>query len=663
MTTTGEGRLLWTPSEEVKRAANLTRYMNWLAANRGQTFTSYHELWGWSVDNLADFWESIWATFDVKAARGPTIVLADRKMPGARWFVGARLNIAENYFARAEERGTALIYKAEDRPLMTLTWAEIRSRTAALGQALRAMGVGAGDRVVAYLPNVPEAVIAFLATASIGAIWSSCSPDFGSRGVLDRFQQIEPKVLLATDGYQYNGNVYDRLQTITELQAGLPTLEKTILIPLITDGRESDSLPNTLLWDELLADDHQATPLEFEQVPFDHPLWVLYTSGTTGLPKPIVHGHGGILLEHLKYCSLSLDLKPSDRFFWYTSTGWMVWNLLIGGLLTGCTIVLYDGSPGYPDLYTLWELAEEAGITFFGASAAYIGACMKADIRPAERFDLHQIRAVGSTGSPLTVEGFEWVYHNVDRDLALASVSGGTDLCTAIVGGCRILPIYAGEIRAAMLGAKVEAFNEEGEPVIDQVGELVITEPMPSMPLYFWHDPGNRRYRASYFETFPGTWRHGDWIKFTRRGSCVIYGRSDSTIKRRGVRMGTSEIYQVVESLPEILDSLVVDLEMLGRKSYMPLFVVLREGTVLDRELKERIADSIRREISPRYVPDEILAIEQVPYTLSGKKMEVPVRRILLGQPAEEVASRGTMRNSEDIRFFIDLAKRWQRER
>ena len=656
MTLTGEARVLWAPSEADRREANLTRYMAWLAAHRSLSFGSYDELWRWSVTDLEAFWTSIWEFSGVVASSPATAVLPDRTMPGARWFTGARLNIAENYFARANPERPAIIHKTEEGPAATLCWSELRSRTAALARALRSMGVRGGDRVAAYLPNIPEAVIALLATASLGAVWSSCSPDFGGRSVLDRFSQIAPKILLAADGYRYNGRVHERLGVVAELQAGLPSVVKTILVPLVTGGRMTGSPADTVLWDDLLASDADKSPLAFAQVPFDHPLWILYSSGTTGLPKPIVHAHGGILLEHLKYNTLSLDLKPADRFFWYASTGWMMWNLLIGGLLTGCTVVLYDGSPSYPDLNALWALAQELGITYFGTSAAYIGACMKAGLRPAERFDLGAIRALGSTGSPLACDGFDWVYEHIHAELALESLSGGTDLCTPFVGGCRLLPVYAGEIQAAMLGAKVEAFDERGEPVVDQVGELVITEPMPSMPIYFWDDPGDRRYRASYFEMYPGVWRHGDWIKFTRRGGCVIYGRSDATIKRRGVRMGSSEIYRAVESLPEIADSLVVDLEMLGRESSMLLFVVLRDGVALDAQLEREIADAIRRQVSPRHVPDEILAVEAIPYTLSGKKMEVPVRRILLGQEPERVANVGAMRNPEAIRVFIDLA-------
>jgi acetoacetyl-CoA synthetase len=652
-----EGTLLWEPSEKVRNSTNLAQYMRWLDERRDLYFKSYAELWIWSVSKPADFWQSIWDYFDIRASSKPTAILPERSMPGATWFPGARLNYAENIFARMKKDGPVILYQAEDEPLKTFDWSEIYSKTNSLAMALRSLGVQPGDRVVAFMPNIPETIIALLAVASLGAIWSSCSPDFGSRSVLDRFQQIEPKVLLAVDGYRYNGKTFDRREVLADLQENLPTLEKTILVPLISDGSAGEGLSNAILWDDFLAPHPLPAEIAFEQVTFDHPLWVLYSSGTTGLPKPIVQGQGGILLEHLKMAVLHLDLKPEDRFFWYTSTGWMMWNFLVGGLLAGASIAVYDGSPGYPDLMALWQLAAEIGITYFGTSAAFITACMKAGIKPSEQLDLSRIRAVGSTGSPLTVEGFLWVYENVNRDLALESVSGGTDLCTAFVCGCRLLPIYAGEIQGPALGAKVEAFDEGGQPIVGRVGELVISQPMPSMPLYFWNDPGNWRYQASYFEMYPGIWRHGDWIKFTEHGGCIIYGRSDSTINRQGIRMGTSEIYRVVESFPEIEDSLVVDLELLGRESFMPLFVVLQDGLELDEDLQQRIKRLIRTEVSPRHVPDKVYKIDQVPYTLSGKKMEVPIRRILLGQDPESAANPGAMRNPESIDFFVELEK------
>jgi acetoacetyl-CoA synthetase len=649
---------LWEPTEEIKKNANLTAYMRWLSNERGLEFQTYQKLWQWSVDDPAAFWETIWDYFQVVASRPPGTVLAERKMPGARWFAGAELNYAENFFSRMNEEQPAIIYRAEEGPLTEVGWGEIREKTAALARSLKEMGVGRGDRVVAYMPNIPETIIALFAVASMGAIWSSCSPDFGSRSVLDRFQQIEPKVLLAVDGYLYNGKRFDRRQVLAELEEGLPTLEKTILVPSLS-GSEVAEMADAVLWSEATASTEPAE-LVFEQVPFEHPLWVLYSSGTTGLPKPIVQGHGGILLEHLKMAVLHLDLKPEDRFFWYTSTGWMMWNFLVGGLLSGASIVVYNGSPAYPDINVLWELAEQTGITYFGTSAAFVSACMKAGVRPSQQFDLGRIRAVGSTGSPLSADGFVWIYDNVNQQLALESVSGGTDLCTAFVAGCRILPVYAGEIQCATLGAKVQAFDERGEPVVGEVGELVISEPMPCMPLYFWNDPDKQRYIASYFEMYPGIWRHGDWIMFTERGSCIIYGRSDSTINRQGIRMGTSEIYRVVESLPEILDSLVIDMEMLGRESFMALFVVLQDGLELDEGLKGRIKARIREDVSPRHAPNEIYAIEEVPYTLSGKKMEVPIRRILLGQRPDEAANPGAMRNPESIHYFSDLAGTFQ---
>lgn len=657
MSTITEGMLLWQPSAAVIEKANLTRYRQWLEREHGLSFPAYNELWQWSVTDLEHFWASIWDFCGVQASKKYSTVLANKKMPGAQWFAGAELNYAENVFMRMQHERPAILYKAEDEPLHEISWQELYEKVAAMAHFFKKLGVKRGDRVVAYLPNIPEAIIAFLACASLGAVWSSCSPDFGSPSVLDRFQQIEPKLLIAVDGYNWNGKSYDRRQVVAELQASLPTLEKTILVTLISADAELAGLKNTTLWQQALDSADSAAILNFEQVPFDHPLWVLYSSGTTGLPKPIVQGQGGILLEHLKALALHLDLKAEDRFFWFTSTGWMMWNFLMGGLLAGSTIILYNGSPAYPDMNAIWQLAEETKMTYLGTSAAYITACIKAGIEPGRHYDLSMLKAAGSTGSPLSMDGFQWVYDKVKRDIVLESISGGTDLCTAFIGGCPVLPVYAGEIQARCLGAKVEAFNEAGQSVVDQVGELVITEPMPSMPLFFWNDPDNRRYRESYFEMFPGIWRHGDWLKINQRGGCVIYGRSDATINRQGIRMGTSEIYQAVEGVAEVIDSLVVDLEALGQASYMPLFVVLQEGATLDEMLKEKIKGKIRQDISPRHVPDDIFAVPQIPKTLSGKKMELPVRKILLGYPVEQAANPDAMSNPESIQFFIDLAR------
>jgi acetoacetyl-CoA synthetase len=652
-----EGTLLWQPTEQDRQNANLTDYMTWLSREFDVSFDNYAALWQWSVENAAEFWQSIWLYFEVISSKEATTPLASPAMPDAKWFEGAELNYAENFFARKVAGQAAILFKAEDRPLIEITWDEIAQQTAQLASALRMMGVAKGDRVVAYMPHIPETIVALFAVSSLGAIWSGCSPDFGSRSVLDRFQQIEPKVLLTVDSYQYGGKTFDRREIISELNIGLPTLEKIIVVSDIVGEEEQAENNKFVAWSDLVYDSDESQELTFEQVSFDHPLWVLYSSGTTGLPKPIVQGHGGILLEHLKMSSLHLDLKPGDRFFWYTSTGWMMWNFLIGGLLAGATIVIYDGSPGYPNLNVLWELAQKVGITYFGTSAAFIGVCVKANLTPGESYDLRRLRAVGSTGSPLSPEGFAWIYKNVHPNIALESVSGGTDLCTAFLGGCRLLPIYAGEIQGAALGADVKAFNESGESVVDEMGELVITRPMPSMPLFFWNDPGDERYRASYFEMYPGIWRHGDWIKFNERGGCVIYGRSDSTINRQGIRMGTSELYRTVESLPEVQDSLVIDLELLGREPYLYLFIVLKEDRELDDALKSKIKQSIRTEISPRHLPNEIAVISEVPYTLSGKKMEVPVRRVLLGSPVEVAVNVGAMRNPKAIDYFVELAE------
>jgi acetoacetyl-CoA synthetase len=649
----GNDTLLWEPSEAQKQQANITHYMQWLEREKGLTFRNRQELWQWSVNSLEDFWASIWDYFHIQASKPYTTVLKERKMPGAEWFTGAELNFAEHVFRNATSEHPALIFQSERQPLREVSWDELRSKVGSIAHVLRELGVQKGDRVVAYMPNMPETLMAFLACASIGAIWSSCSPDFGTSSVIDRFKQIEPKILFAIDGYQYGGKQFDRRSIVSEIQQALPTLQHTIFVPYLNQESQPDGLSNVIMWQDVLAHDSNLT---FEQVPFSHPLWVLYSSGTTGLPKAIVQSQGGILLEHLKSLSLEMDLKPGDRFFWFSTTGWMMWNLLIDGLQVGATVVMYDGSPAYPNMEVLWKYAQDAGTTFFGTSAGYIASCMKAGIDPGKTYDLSKLKGLGSTGSPLPPEGFHWVYEHVKRDLWLASVSGGTDVCSAFVVGSILLPVHSGELQCLALGSKVEAFDEQGNPLIDEVGELVITEPMPSMPLYFWNDPDNARYLDSYFSMYPGVWRHGDWIQITPKGSAIIFGRSDSTINRQGIRMGSSEIYRVVEGIPEVMDSLIVGVELPGGKYYMPLFVVLREGVELDDALIARIKSTLRSNISPHHVPDEILVIPDVPRTLSGKKMEVPVKKLLLGQPAEKAVSRDAMANPQLLEYFVAFA-------
>ena len=650
-----KGELLWEPSAELVERARLTEYMRWLEAELGLRFGGYEELWRWSVDDLEGFWGSIWDFFGVRADGGFERVLGSHEMPGAEWFAGTRLNYAEHVFAGKDDGETAILHASELRELEELSWGELRAQVAAVAAGLRELGVERGDRVVAYLPNIPEAIVAFLAAASIGAVWSSCSPDFGPASVVDRFAQIEPKVLFAVDGYRYGGKDFDRGETIARLQAEIPSLERTVVLPYLDPDPDLSPLRDAMRWDELLAASEGAE-LTFERVPFEHPLWVLYSSGTTGLPKAIVQSQGGILLEHLKKLHLHVDAHPGDRLFWFTTTGWMMWNFLVSGLLTRAAIVLYDGSPGHPDMSVLWDLAERAGITMFGTSASYIAACMKAGVEPGAGRDLSRLTAVGSTGSPLSPEGFDWIYEHVGADTWLFSTSGGTDLCTAFVGGVALLPVYRGELQARALGAAIEAWDAEGKAVIDEVGELVVTEPMPSMPVFFWGDEGGDRYRASYFEHYPGVWRHGDWIEITSRGTAVIYGRSDSTINRSGIRMGTSEIYRAVLGIEEIVDALVVDIPKPGTEGWMPLFVVLREGAELDGALRKKIARRVREQCSPRHVPDEVFEIAEVPRTLSGKVLEVPVKRILMGTPAEQAASRDSLANPESLDYFTEMA-------
>jgi acetoacetyl-CoA synthetase len=638
-----EPKVLWTPSEERIERATLTRYQRWLAEKHGLEFEGYHDLWRWSVSDLEAFWRSLVDFCGVRFAEGGERVLGSDAMPGAAWFPGSRLSYAEHVFAGKDSSAVAIQHASESRELASLTWGELRSQTAAIAAGLRGLGVVVGDRVAAYMPNIPETVASFLACASLGAVWSSAAPEFGARSVIDRFSQIEPKVLLAVDGYRYGGKDFSREDAVSRIAGELPSLERVVRLGYL-DGSG---------WENGFLGASEV--LEFEALPFDHPLWVLYSSGTTGLPKPIVHGQGGILLEQLKKARLHLDAQAGDRLFWFTTTGWMMWNFIVGMLLSEASIVLFDGNPGYPDMSTLWQLAADTGMTTFGTSAAFIAACMNdgVAVRGDER-DLSALRAVGSTGSPLSPEGFQWVYDQLGADTWLFSTSGGTDLCTAFVGGVPTLPVYLGELQARSLGASVEAWDPEGRPLIDEVGELVITRPMPSMPVFFWGDPDGRRYLDSYFRVYPGIWRHGDWIDITSRGTAVIYGRSDSTINRGGVRMGTSEIYRAVLAVDAVVDALVVDIPR-GDSDWMPLFVVLREGASLDDSLVSEIRRRIREDCSPRHVPDEIREIAEVPRTLSGKALEVPVKRILMGTPADQAASRESLANPAALDYFVEL--------
>ncbi len=630
--------MLWTPSPERVEHATITDYVEWLREFEDLRFKTYDDLWQWSVDDLDRFWASLAEYFDVRFDVAPERVLGDRTMPGAQWFPGGRISYPEHVFRRKDPDALALQHASELRELDRWTWGQLREQVACIAGGLRELGVGEGDRVVAYMPNIPETVAAFLACASIGAVWSSAAPEFGARSVIDRFAQIEPKVMLAVDGYRYGDKDFDRTENVEEIAASIPSLERVIRFGYL-DGSG---------WEPRFLSD--ASSLEFLSVAFNHPLWVLYSSGTTGLPKPIVHGQGGILFEQLKKGHLHLDAQADDRVFWFSTTGWMMWNFLVGVLLTDASIVLYDGSPAGD---VLWRLARDTGMTTFGTSAAYIAACMKTGVSPGPQPCL---RAVGSTGSPLSPEGFRWIYDQLGSDTWLFSTSGGTDMCTAFVGGVPTLPVYLGEIQARCLGASVEAWDPEGRPLVDEVGELVITKPMPSMPIYFWGDHDGERYQESYFSMFPGVWRHGDWIEVTSRGTAIIYGRSDSTINRGGVRMGTSEIYRAVMSVPEVVDALVIDVPKPGTEGWMPLFVVLREGESLDEDLIQRIRVRVREDCSPRHVPDEIRQITEVPRTLSGKVLEVPVKRILTGTPVDQAASRESLANPAALDYFVELA-------
>jgi acetoacetyl-CoA synthetase len=665
----GYGETLWTPTAETIKATQTARYQEWLA-ERGIRTGSYDELWRWSTDNPGPFWDSLWDYFGVLGERGSGPALEAGIMPDVHWFPGATLNYARNMLrtAHTDPDRLAIISYSERGSGSRYTYAQLAAEVARVAAGLRDLGVRRGDRVVGLVPNVPEAAIALLATASIGAIWSSCSPDFGTRSVVDRFAQIEPAVLIAVDGYAYNGKDYPRGAVVAEIAAALPTLKAIVTISLLSPpggtaagAGESSEGPGSVAWESLgLARGPQEprfAEMPFEEVPFEHPLWVLYSSGTTGLPKPIVHGHGGIVLEHLKALTFHLDLGPGDRFSWYTTTGWMMWNFLVGGLLAGVTTVLYDGAATYPQTGRLWSLAADAKLSYLGVGAPYLMACHKAGLRPGAEHDLTGLRGIGSTGSPLPPEGFTWAYDAVKANLILGSMSGGTDMCTGFVGASPLLPVRSGVIAGPCLGAKVQAFDPDGRPVIGQVGELVVTVPLPSMPVGFWNDPDGSRYRDSYYADFPGVWRHGDWIEILPDGGCVIYGRSDATLNRGGVRMGTSEFYRVVEAFAEVADSLVVDTGRLGAEGRLVLYVTLAPGVTLDDDLVRRVKGALRAQLSPRHVPDEIIVVPGIPRTLSGKKLEIPVRKILLGTPVEEAADPSALANPEVLGYFAARAQ------
>ncbi len=648
--------VLWSPRADALDSTRLGLFLRQCEARTGRTFDSYDALWEWSIDEgLEECWAAIWEFFGVHGSQQYDRVLSERVMPGARWFEGARLNYAEHAlrsdgFALGE---LAIVGVSQSRDRVALTWGELTDQVGRARRGLELLGVREGDRVAAYLPNIPETIVAFLAACSLGATWTSCAPEFGVQAVLDRFRQVEPTVLLAVDGYRYGRHDVSRVDELAAIRAGLPSVRRTVVVPYPHIGEIDDG---AIAWDDLLA---EHASLDFVQVAPDHPLYVLYSSGTTGLPKPIVHGHAGVLLEHLKVIGLHADMRSDDRFFWFTTTGWMMWNFVVSGLLVGARLVLYDGDPNSDGPDTLWQLAADEGITWFGGGAPFFAACRRAGISPGERHDLSALRVVGSTGAPLPADAFRWIYESVSPDVLLSPISGGTDVCSAFVGGSPLTPVWEGEIPCSYLGAAVRAFDEAGHAVVGQQGELVLTQPMPSMPVGFWGDDDGSRYRSAYFDDYPGVWRHGDWVTITERGSCVISGRSDATLNRGGVRVGTAEIYRVAEAIDGVADSLVVHLEAADADDpgNLVLFVVLDDELALDDEVRTRIRSGLRHGLSPRHVPDELHQVEAIPTTLSGKKLELPVKRILQGGDPEAVASRGALKDPSALDAVVAIAR------
>ena len=643
---------LWTPTPSFVEQSNLKQYEQWLTHHRGLQFEGYEALWEWSIRELEDFWESIWEYVDIKAHTPYLAVLASKEMPGTEWFPGATLNYAEHIFRAETSERPAMYFAREGQETIAISWTELKDKVKRIAAFLKNCGIGRGDRVVAYIPNIPEAIISFLAVNSLGAIWSCCSPDFGVKTVIDRFSQIEPSCLIAVNGYTYHGKMYDRTNEVNAIREAIPSIQDTILIQYTG----SESVSGAHSWESALIKELEEEDLTFVPVPFNHPIWVLYSSGTTGRPKAITHSHGGVLLEHYKYLLFHNDVHPGEHFFWFTTTGWMMWNFLQATMLVGGIPVLFDGSPAYPDLMSLWRLAEQLPIHHFGTSAPFLTACMKEGLQPGEKLDMSQLRSIGSTGAPLPPEAFDWVYESISKDVWLCSMSGGTDVCTAFVGGCPSEPVYRGRIQCRGLGCALYAYDESGHQVQNKVGEMVIEQPMPSMPIYFWNDESGERYRASYFDAYPGRWRHGDFIKIYDDGSLEIHGRSDATLNRKGVRIGTAEIYAILDGVDGIRDSLILNLEV-GEEDIMPLFVVMDEGTALTEGKIKEIKSALRLQGSPRHVPDMIRTVPDIPYTLSGKKMEVPVKKILLGVSAGGAMNKDALRNPEAVQYFVDLAK------
>lgn len=657
-----EPRHLWEADHTTRQNSHLTQYINWLNTSYRLNFSGdYEQLHQWSIDHVEVFWESIWKYFNVINHRSYDRVTNGKKMPYTRWFLNSQINYAEHIFRNATDEFPALISKSETRPTQEVSWQALEAQTAHLWEFFKESGIQTGDRIVGFLPNIPEATVSFLATNSLGAIWSCCSPDFGIDSILDRFSQINPKILIAVDGYQYGGKPFDRMEVIAAVKEKIPSLEKVIIIPYLSHEENISSIGDYIHWNTIF--DGPVPELRFTPVDFNHPMWVLYSSGTTGNPKAITHSHGGMLLEHFKYLAFHNDVHRGERFFWYTTTGWMMWNFVQASLLCGATAVLYDGNPAFPNLEVLWDFAEKAEIHHFGTSAPYIVACMKADIHPGRQHTFKKLRSIGSTGAPLPPEAFDWIYGHIKKDVWLCSMSGGTDVCTAFVGGCLLKPVIEGYIQCRALGVAMYAYDDDGQIVWDETGEMVITQPIPAMPIYFWNDKDHSRYLESYFEQYPEVWRHGDWVEFTRDGMLRILGRSDATLNRHGVRIGTAEIYRVIDTFEQVEDSLVVNLEYASGDHFMPIFLKMKPGHHLSDELIRLISQKLRSAYSPRHIPDRFIRVEDIPYTISGKKMEGPVKKILLGKSTKKSLNRDAMRNPESLEIYETMAQQEEFQR